>query len=656
MNLLEFGLRQAEVKKLDKKGFTTDRDIRRFFPRKYYDFSLPTCPSPFDSGKYIAVSGTLSEVKTDKKNGILMLKAKVIEQSSGITIHVMWIGSYYLKNIITKWKGEKIFMGGRFTYFEQFHSYHMNNPYIFVKDCESARKIYPVYTKMSGISEEYMYNLIDRCLAIQEDDAIPEDLLTYHKLMGINEALHEIHHPSSMEKLASAQNRIVYEDMLRFGVLSEVNDRSLSKGSVYNIRMIPKTLKFIDSLPFKLTPSQLSAFEDMKKKAIEGKRINALVQGDVGSGKTMVAFLMMFAMADSGFQAAIMAPTDVLARQHYEKLKVFADKLGFNTVFLHGGMKAKERKEVLKSIADGSADFIVGTHSLFSESVEYKNLSLSVIDEEHKFGAAHTEKLFLKSPGGMHIVQMSATPIPRTLASAIYGSSLSVYDLERPSGRKEVQTAIFNNDTKIYEFIEKQVHTGRQCFVVCPLVSATDKSEERDVLSVDKTFKLYEGYFTAGNKGIRIAAISGKTPSAEAERILSDFKSGDIDILISTTVVEVGVDVPNASVIVINNAEYFGIAQLHQLRGRVGRGGFKGYCILKSKDRENKRLKLLASTTDGYELAKMDAQMRGPGDILGSRQSGKSDDIELIMKYPKVYAIIKKEAPDLVDRGIVFSA
>lgn len=642
MELEAIGLNQREITKLNKKGFFTVEDVQTFYPRKYLDYSKPTPLMPIESGNNIAVIGTFKEMETKKTNNTLMLKAKVYEKETGTKLNVMWIGNYYMKDIIKEWKGKEVIVCGKMTYSEDYSSYHMLNPDIFSTRIEEHLKIMPVYRKMSGISEEWMNRIIERCCKEETKDPLPKSVTDKYHLMDSHSAKCYMHHPASIKLLKDAQKRLIFESLYTFAEAIEKKNSEISKGTVYNIKNTDYAKDYIKMLPFELTDSQKNAVNDMLTTAYKGKRIQSLIQGDVGSGKTAVAATMMFAFASSGYQSVLMAPTEVLAHQHYEEISSYSEKIGIRCVFFTGSLKASEKKQILKEIADGTAQIIIGTHSVVSKNVMYKDLALSVVDEEHRFGTAIEESLFGKSDKGMHTITMSATPIPRTITDVVYSGNTSVYDLERPSGRQEIQTAIFNNDIKIYEFIEKEIQKGRQAYVICPLIDTTDSSEKRDIKSVEQTEKAYKAYFE--KKGISVRSVTGKTKKDEADATLKDFKDGSIKILIATTIIEVGVNNPNASTIVISNAECFGVAQLHQLRGRVGRGGYKGYCILKSSDRENERLKLVCSTTNGFTLAEEDVKLRGPGDILGERQSGSNKDIELVLKYPEMYKYAQSEA------------
>ncbi|MDE6626921.1 MAG: ATP-dependent DNA helicase RecG [Lachnospiraceae bacterium] len=637
---------------LRKKGIGCVEDIQRFFPRTYFDFSTQSELDPKHHDQHIAIIGRLDKVVSDKTNDTLMLKAKVYDEISEKKLNVMWIGSYYLKNTIKKWEDSRVIVCGKLTYREEFHSFHMNNPLVFDKDVEENLRIYPVYRKMANISEEFMKDTIEKALSYPAHDPIPASYRNKYHLMEINTALHTMHHPQSMKELTDAKKRLTYEKLLHFAVQIEKKERHISKGTIYNIKGLKNTYDYIQSLPFMLTPSQSSVFQSMRDMAYNGQRINALVQGDVGSGKTIQAFLMMFSMADSGYQSILVAPTQILAKQHYESLQEASQQYGYQVAFLSSETKGRAKKKILEGIAEGQYTFVVGTHSVINPDIQYKNLALVVIDEEHKFGVSQRNLLTAKAELGVHCITMSGTPIPRTLASALYGPSIQVYDLEVPSERKPVQTAVSNNDRVIFEFIKEKVMSGNQAYVVCPWIE--DEEDTSNIETVEKAMKSYQDYFSSYHPEISINYVTGKMKPEESAEIISAFDQGQIDILISTTVIEVGVNVPNANVIVINNAENFGLAQLHQLRGRVGRGSGQGYCILKSTDRENARLQVMCQTTSGLKIAEEDMRLRGSGNILGTEQSGQNEYIELITHYPNMYNKAKFDAKDLVDQGIDF--
>lgn len=649
MDIRELNVQENRVRLLESKGFSCVEDVQEFFPRTYYDFSEQQSLYPIFNNQWISVVGTVDEVSTQKTNNILMVKAKVIDEKTGRKLHVMWIGAYYIYNIIRTWEGARVIVCGKLTYNEEFHSYHMNNPMFFDKNVSKRLCIHPVYKKMSRISEEYMHDLISEALKKPVSDTLPEDLRRRHGLLSRKDAIRLLHNPSSIAAIEKAKERITYDKLLFFATELEKNERKVSKGTIYNIKSTANTMKYISSLPYELTPSQKAVFNDMKEKAVDGRRINALIQGDVGSGKTTSAFLIMFAMADSGYQSLIMAPTVILAKQHFENLEKAVAPFGYKVAFLGGKQTQKERKTILEGIKKGEYTFIVGTHSVISDSVEYKNLALAIIDEEHKFGVVQREKLADRAKLGMHQISMSATPIPRTIANVIFGNGLSVYDLQVPSQRKPVMTCIYESERGIFQFIEQKLNEGQQAYVVCPFIE--DPDDEFNIDTVEDVFDAYSKRFnTFGD--INVGVVTGKMKSEDADKVISDFAEGKLKILVSTTIIEVGVNVPKSNVIVIHNAERFGLAQLHQLRGRVGRGKDQGFCILKSKEKENERLTTLCKTTNGYELAEADMKLRGTGNILGTEQSGENEYINLIIDNQEMYKFVKEDAKYIVDNNI----
>lgn len=649
MDIREIGVKENRIKILASKGFETVEDVQRFFPKKYYDFSVQKPLDPIYHNTWSSIIGTVDEITTKKTNDTLMLKAKILDEVTGKKLHVMWIGSYYLYKIINDWEGEKVIVCGKLTYNEEYHSFHINNPIIFDRNIAKNLRIYPVYTKMTKISEEYMSNLVSEALMKPIIDTVPADIIRKHKLMDLQTAIHTLHQPKNMDDLTKARQRMVFDKLLMFSWEMENNSRKISKGTIYNIKNVRNTEKYIESLPYDLTPSQTEVYEKMKDMAMNGRRINALIQGDVGSGKTTSAFLMMFAMADSGYQSLIMAPTVILAKQHYDNLVKVAEQFGYKVAFLAGKQPTKEKKEILRGIENGTYTFVVGTHSVISDSVTYNNLSLAIIDEEHKFGVKQRELLAEKAKFGVHSISMSGTPIPRTIASTIYGNEIDVYDLQLPASRKPVQTAINSSNKVIFEFIQKKLEENQQAYVVCPFIE--DEENKYGVETVENAYSEYSKYFNVCGEKV-VGYVTGKMSQEKADAVISEFAKGNIKILISTTIIEVGVNVPKANVIVINNAERFGLAQLHQLRGRVGRGSDSGYCILKSTEKDNARLNIICRTTNGYEIAEEDMKLRGTGNLLGTEQSGQNEYIDLIIQYPNMYRIIKEDARILVDRGI----
>lgn len=563
---------------------------------------------------------------------------------------VSWFGTTEMYNVLKKdyHPGDTCFIGGKLKASNKKNLFFMSNPIIFKKyDGESDCHIYTAYEKIRGISESNFERIINECLEHATiPDKVPRELLHKYNLMSKDEAIREMHKPSSVEGVKKAKYRLNIDDLLYFALQLEEKKRNLPAGSVYGIHSLAITTKIIKNLPFQLTKDQKSAYEELVNRIRSGKRLNALIQGDVGCGKTILAFLLMFVMADNGFQSVLLAPTQVLASQHYNELKEMAAQYNIDVVYIANGLKKKEREAILKSIEDGSALMIVGTHSVLSKEVKFHDLGLSITDEEHRFGVLQREEITTKAKAGMHTVTMSATPIPRSLSDVLL-STTEVFNIQSmPNGRKPIQTAICASQNTIFQFIKKEIEKGHQAYVVCPLIE--DKQGVMEgILSVEQTYTEYANIFGKN----AVAVLNGKMNEDETEKVIRSFKNGEIKILVSTTVVEVGVNVSNATVIVINNAERFGLASLHQLRGRVGRGNSQGYCILNSVHKNNKRLLALCKYKNGFQIAESDYALRGSGNILGTEQSGSNYYVELSMKYPDLFSELQKYAKKYMDTG-----
>ncbi len=396
-----------------------------------------------------------------------------------------------------------------------------------------------------------------------------------------------------------------------------------------------------NKLPFDLTKDQKECLKNMFSVIKQKKQLNTLIQGDVGSGKTIVAIFMMLLMAENNYQSCMMVPTEVLGQQHYSELKKILKDTPFKVGYLSGKLKTKEKKEILKSIELGEIQIVVGTHAIIQKDVLFKRLGLMIVDEQHRFGVVQREKLIEKH-NRPHFITMSATPIPRTLSMILYGESTQVLTIKtRPQGRKVVKTYKVEKCEKIYEFLLKEIQKNRQCYIVCPIIEDSSSERMAEVKSANATYKEVKNYFEKFPE-IKISFISGKMKKEEVEKEIKDFANNKTQILVSTTIIEVGVNIPNATVMVIKNAERFGLAQLHQLRGRVGRSNWQSYCILQSLKKDDKKIEIMCQTSDGFEIAKRDLEIRGPGDFIGTRQSGQNKYVMLMLAYPKLYAAINK--------------
>lgn len=635
---------------LKKRKMETVEDVCQLFPSKYYDFSFinPLNTSRLD--KNYAFVCKLVSYELKKQSSIYIVRCTLHDIYTQNELCVSWFGTTEMYNVLKKdyHPGDTCFIGGKLKASNKKNLFFMSNPIIFKKyDGESDCHIYTAYEKIRGISESNFERIINECLKHATiPDKVPRELLHKYNLMSKDEAIREMHKPSSVEGVKKAKYRLNIDDLLYFALQLEEKKRNLPAGSVYGIHSLAITTKIIKNLPFQLTKDQKSAYEELVNRIRSGKRLNALIQGDVGCGKTILAFLLMFVMADNGFQSVLLAPTQVLASQHYNELKEMAAQYNIDVVYIANGLKKKEREAILKSIEDGSALMIVGTHSVLSKEVKFHDLGLSITDEEHRFGVLQREEITTKTKAGMHTVTMSATPIPRSLSDVLL-STTEVFNIQSmPNGRKPIQTAICASQNTIFQFIKKEIEKGHQAYVVCPLIE--DKQGVMEgILSVEQTYTEYANIFGKN----AVAVLNGKMNEDETEKVIRSFKNGEIKILVSTTVVEVGVNVSNATVIVINNAERFGLASLHQLRGRVGRGNSQGYCILNSVHKNNKRLLALCKYKNGFQIAESDYALRGSGNILGTEQSGSNYYVELSMKYPDLFSELQKYAKKYMDTG-----
>lgn len=635
---------------LKKRKMETVEDVCQLFPSKYYDFSFI---NPLNTGrldKNYAFVCKLVSYELKKQSSIYIVRCTLHDIYTQNELCVSWFGTTEMYNVLKKdyHPGDTCFIGGKLKASNKKNLFFMSNPIIFKKyDGESDCHIYTAYEKIRGISESNFERIINDCLEHATiPDKVPRELLHKYNLMSKDEAIREMHKPSSVEGVKKAKYRLNIDDLLYFALQLEEKKRNLPAGSVYGIHSLAITTKIIKNLPFQLTKDQKSAYEELVNRIRSGKRLNALIQGDVGCGKTILAFLLMFVMADNGFQSVLLAPTQVLASQHYNELKEMAAQYNIDVVYIANGLKKKEREAILKSIEDGSALMIVGTHSVLSKEVKFHDLGLSITDEEHRFGVLQREEITTKAKAGMHTVTMSATPIPRSLSDVLL-STTEVFNIQSmPNGRKPIQTAICASQNTIFQFIKKEIEKGHQAYVVCPLIE--DKQGVMEgILSVEQTYTEYTNIFGKN----AVAVLNGKMNEDETEKVIRSFKNGEIKILVSTTVVEVGVNVSNATVIVINNAERFGLASLHQLRGRVGRGNSQGYCILNSVHKNNKRLLALCKYKNGFQIAESDYALRGSGNILGTEQSGSNYYVELSMKYPDLFSELQKYAKKYMDTG-----
>ena len=603
-------------------GVYTVGDILLYFPRDYERFpelrSVDELIPEQKNALYIQVK------KAPAVNMRSRMKTASLDVSGENTrLRILWFRSPYIRSLI-KPGGCYVFYG---RVVEKDSMLYMEQPQIFgVEQYENSRKsLHPIYSLTKGVSNNLIQKTVQEVLEQQtlEMEYLPEDVRTRNNLSEYNFALENMHFPQDEESCIVARRRFVFDEFFFFILCMQLSkEEAKTLKNDFRMQETDFTKKLIASLPYELTNAQKKTIAQIQEDMRSEGAMQRLIQGDVGSGKTIVAFLAMLDAANSGYQAAIMAPTDVLARQHYQKLQQFCEEnhLDYPIVLLTGSLTAKQRREAYAVLEEQSPALVVGTHALIQEKVNYKNLALVITDEQHRFGVRQRETFSFKGKNP-HILVMSATPIPRTLAIILYGDlDISVID-EVPAKRKPIKNCVVTTDYRktAYNFIEKQIWEGHQAYIICPLVEASEQMDGENV--IDYTEKL-RGIFPSD---IRIACLHGKMKAEEKNQIMEDFLAKKTQILVSTTVIEVGVDVPNATVMMIENAERFGLAQLHQLRGRVGRGDAQSYCILmqgNEQEEKNKRLEILNKSNDGFFIAGEDLKLRGPGDFFGIRQSG----------------------------------
>ncbi len=615
------GIGEKTEKTFSKLGISTVDELIHYYPRTYITYNEPSSIGELVTGCRQAVYATVNsrpEVKKVRGFTITVLYAK---DFSG-TIKLTWFNCPFLRNFFHigdsfVFVGDVNIKNGMLT---------MTQPEYYEKGKYSAMLDVwqPVYTCTSGISSKTILKAVKNAIPVIEatSDYLNEDILKEYDLCKEKDALYGIHFPKNEYELKRAIKRIAFDEFYDF--ISNMND--LKKQRVYQeneakICFDERVTSFIEALPYKLTNAQLEAVRDIMNDMSSDYVMNRLVQGDVGSGKTIVAAIALYACVCAGYQGALMAPTEVLALQHYKDLKDLFAPYGVRVALLSGSMTAKEKRLVYDDISNHKADIIIGTHALIQDKVSYDNLSLVVTDEQHRFGVRQRERFSLKGIKP-HVLVMSATPIPRTLAIIMYGDlDISIIN-ELPQGRIPIKNCVVDGSYRptAYKFIVSEVNKGHQVYIVCPMVSYSEAMDD-----VANVVEYTEELKTQIGKGISIAYLHGKMASEEKNSILNDFYNGDIKILVSTTVIEVGINNPNATVMMVENAERFGLAQLHQLRGRVGRGSNQSYCIFISGKADldtMARLEVLTNSNDGFYIAGEDLKMRGPGDFFGVRQSG----------------------------------
>lgn len=616
------GIGEQRAKSLSKLGISTLRDLICYFPRTYEDRTSIIPISALEPGQSACVHAIVANEPTlaRVRRGMELVKLRIADDSG--SLDVTFFNQGYVCRQLKK--GQSYAFFGKLTT-DGFHR-SMVNPLFESEDTPPTitGRIIPIYHLTAGISQKMLISAIQRNLDECGDNlpnALPEHVAELYGLCQPKFAYHNIHFPSDFGALELARRRLIFEELFVLScALTRMKRSSIKKSGI--IVSTPEMSEFYSSLPFVATGAQKRAIAEALHDMTSGSSMHRLIQGDVGSGKTLVAAACIWCAFKGGLQSAFMAPTEILANQHYQTFTELLTPLGVRVAKLTGSTTAKQKREILSCLGCGEISLIVGTHALISDNVEFHNLALVITDEQHRFGVNQRAALIAKSKNP-HTLVMSATPIPRTLALMIYGDlDVSIID-ELPPGRQKVDTYAVGEDMRerIYNFIRKQVGEGRQVFVVCAAIEDNEEQPQSLKAASQYSKELSEKIFPE----LRVACIHGNMKSADKDKTMAAFVSGNIDILVSTTVVEVGVDVPNASLMVVENAERFGLSQLHQLRGRVGRGKHKSYCVLFSDTKGEDalaRLKIMENESDGFKISEEDLRLRGPGDFFGSRQHG----------------------------------
>ena len=615
------GVGPNRVKLLNRIGIYTLNDLITYFPRDYEDRGKIKNIAELIDGEEALISafpvGRMIEIKI--RRNLTLCKLYVRDESGGCEL--IWYNQSYLKNVFKQ--------NVRYNFYgkikKKMGKYEMQAP-VFEEEGNNRTtgKIVPIYPLTYSLTQRVLTSIMEA--GINEvygklEETLPDYIINNYKLMDINNSYKQIHFPESFTNFEMARYRLVFEELftMQLALLCLKNKNDVkSKGISFSKNVDMQDL--ILQLPFKLTNAQLRSLEEIETDMENSKPMNRLLQGDVGSGKTVIAMLAAYKCVKSGYQAAIMAPTAILATQHLESFQNLLGKNGIRCELLVSGISKKNKESILQRLQAGEIDILIGTHALIEENVVFNKLGLVITDEQHRFGVRQRTILVNKGDNP-DVLVMSATPIPRTLALILYGDlDISIID-ELPPNRKKIETYAVKKDMdqRINQFISKNIDEGRQCYIVCPLVEENDEIDAQSVIELADEYKnrIFSQY--------RVEILHGKMKPKEKDAIMMKFNNGEIDILISTTVIEVGVNVPNANIMVIENAERFGLAQLHQLRGRVGRGEYQSYCILKYKGNSDiikKRMKVISSTNDGFVISEKDLELRGSGDFFGTKQHG----------------------------------
>lgn len=640
------GIGEKTAKLFEKVGIRTIDDLLHYYPRGYDTYGEPKAIGELSEDETGTVEGFLkSGAAGVHVNGLSIVQATISDMTG--KLRLVWYHMPYLKNTLRP-DSHFIFRG---RVIRKKNGLTMEQPQMFKPEAyeELLSSMRPVYAQTKGLGNKMITSAVEQALAFRtlERDYLPAGLRIANELAEYNFAIEHIHFPSNEEELKFARKRLVYDEFFFFLLaVRHLKEKRQNVQSPFHMEKQDECRKLMADLPYRLTNAQLRTMEEVLKDLKSGSVMNRLIQGDVGSGKTIIAVLALLAACENGYQGALMVPTEVLARQHFESVTELFEKHGVDkkVILLTGSMTAKEKRIAYEKVASHEADIIIGTHALIQEKIVYDNLALVITDEQHRFGVAQRE-MFGNKGQMPHVLVMSATPIPRTLAIILYGDlDISVID-ELPANRLPIKNCVVDKSyrPRAYRFIENEVKNGRQAYVICPMVEESEMIDAENVLDYTKILR-------QNLPGIRVEYLHGKMKGKEKNKIMEEFAAGAIQVLVSTTVIEVGVNVPNATVMMIENAERFGLAQLHQLRGRVGRGDKQSYCIMvnaSGNKEKNRRLDVLNKSNDGFYIASEDLKLRGPGDIFGIRQSG---DLEFQLADIYTDAVTLKKVSEDVNR------
>ena len=640
------------VKLLNKLNIYTLKDLIEYYPRDYEDRSKPKNLYECTDGEEVLIEAMAAGRITEMHKGRMTISRLIVKDQTG-TCYITWFNQGYLR--------DKFQPGRMYRFFGKISNKNgrleMNSPvYDEIDQSKNTGKIIPIYPLTYELKQNTLRKIIENGLAEVKGkltETLPEYILKENNLWDINNTIERIHFPIEFSDFNKARERLVFEELLttQLALLKLKNNYEHETDGIQFSKDVYMS-DVINILPFKLTKAQLRVLEEIDRDMESNKPMNRLLQGDVGSGKTVVAMIAAYKAVKSGYQATIMAPTAILASQHLESFQGILEELGIKTELLISSVTKKKKSEILEKLQSGEIDILIGTHAILEENVVFKNLGLVVTDEQHRFGVKQRGTIASKGQNP-DVIAMSATPIPRTLALILYGDlDISIID-ELPPNRKKIETYAVrkNMEERVNNFIRKQITEGRQAYIVCPLVE-----ENEDMEGLQSVIELAERYQKETFSEYKVAYLHGKMKPKEKDEIMERFKNGEIQILIATTVIEVGVNVPNSSIMVVENAERFGLAQLHQLRGRVGRGEYQSYCILKyegNSETIRQRMKVMCDTNDGFIISEKDLELRGSGDFFGTEQHGLPEfkianlfeDIAVLKKVQRLALKIMEDDP-----------